>query len=159
MVTGAGRRTLCLTADVTRADELAAAVAGAEAGLGPLTLAVNAAGIANANPAETMAEDQYQTLMDINLKGVFLSCQAQARAMSPRGRGIRVNSLSPGYTATPMNLRPEMVPQTRDFVAQTPMARMADPGEMVGPALFLLSPAASFVTGIDLLVDGGFCAW
>lgn len=198
-----GRRSLSLAVDVTDAEALADAVARVEAELGSLSLAVNAAGIANANPAEEMAVDQYQTLMDINLKGVFLSCQAEARAMLAHGRGaivniasmsgvivnrglsqahynaskagvihmskslamewvgrgIRVNTISPGYTATPMNTRPEMVHQTKLFEEQTPMARMARPDEMVGPTVFLLSNAASYVTGVDLLVDGGFCCW
>ncbi len=80
-------------------------------------------------------------------------------AMEWVGRGIRVNAISPGYTATPMNTRPEMVHQTRLFKEQTPMGRMATPQEMVGPAVFLASQAASYVTGVDLLVDGGFCCW
>jgi NAD(P)-dependent dehydrogenase (short-subunit alcohol dehydrogenase family) len=58
-----------------------------------------------------------------------------------------------------MNTRPEMVHQTKLFEEQTPMGRMASVDEMVGPAVFLLSDAASFVTGVDLLVDGGFCCW
>ncbi len=66
------------------------------------------------------------------------------------GKGIRVNSISPGYTATPMNTRPEMVHQTREFESQTPMQRMAKVEEMAGPALFLASDAASFCTGVDL---------
>ncbi|MBW8300551.1 MAG: SDR family oxidoreductase [Hydrogenophaga sp.] len=202
-VQAAGRRSIEIAADVTQAAALNEAVARTEAELGPLTLAVNAAGIANANPAEEMEESQFQTMMDINLKGVFLSCQAEARAMLKNGRGsivniasmsgvivnrglnqchynaskagvihmsksmamewvgrgIRVNTISPGYTATPMNTRPEMVHQTRLFEEQTPMQRMATVDEMVGPAVFLLSGAASFVTGVDLLVDGGFCCW
>ena len=80
-------------------------------------------------------------------------------AMEWVSRGIRVNAISPGYTATPMNTRPEMVHQTREFEAQTPMGRLASPTEMVGPAVFLASQAASYVTGVDLLVDGGFCCW
>lgn len=80
-------------------------------------------------------------------------------AMEWVGRGIGVNAISPGYTATPMNTRPEMVHQTRLFKEQTPMGRMAPPQEMVGPAVFLASQAASYVTGVDLLVDGGFCCW
>jgi len=202
-VAAAGRRSIQLQADVTSGAALADAVAKTEAALGPLTLAVNAAGIANANAAELMEETQFQTMMDINLKGVFLSCQAEARAMLAHGRGaivniasmsgvivnrglqqahynaskagvihmtkslamewvgrgIRVNTISPGYTATPMNTRPEMVHQTKLFEEQTPMGRMAHVDEMVGPAVFLLSDAASFVTGHDLLVDGGFCCW
>jgi NAD(P)-dependent dehydrogenase (short-subunit alcohol dehydrogenase family) len=202
-VAAAGRRSIEIAADVTEAAALNDAVARTEAELGPLTLAVNAAGIANANPAEEMEESQFQTMMDINLKGVFLSCQAEARAMLKNGRGsivniasmsgvivnrglnqchynaskagvihmsksmamewvergVRVNTISPGYTATPMNTRPEMVHQTKLFEEQTPMQRMANVDEMVGPAVFLLSGAASFVTGVDLLVDGGFCCW
>jgi NAD(P)-dependent dehydrogenase (short-subunit alcohol dehydrogenase family) len=199
-----GRKSLQITADVTAADAMAGAVARTEADLGPLRLALNAAGIADANPCEDMSEDQYQTLMDVNMKGVWLSCQAEARAMLAHGhggaivniasmsggivnrglsqvhynaskagvihmsksmaiewvdRGIRVNSISPGYTATPMNTRPEMLHQTREFERQTPMQRMADVDEMVGPAVFLLSDAASYCTGVDLLVDGGFCCW
>jgi NAD(P)-dependent dehydrogenase (short-subunit alcohol dehydrogenase family) len=203
MIASTGRRTIGLAADVTDPEALASAVAETEAQLGPLSIALNAAGIANANPAEEMGVDQYQTLMDINLKGVFLSCQAEARAMIRNGGGsivniasmsgvivnrglsqahynaskagvihmskslamewvghnIRVNSISPGYTATPMNTRPEMVHQTREFESQTPMGRMANVQEMVGPAVFLASQASSYCTGVDLLVDGGFCCW
>lgn len=203
MITAAGRKAIAIAADVTNRAALGEAVARTEAELGALEIAVNAAGIANANPAEEMTEEQYQTLMDINMKGVFFSCQAEATAMLKHGkgsiiniasmsgvivnrglmqvhynaskagvihmsksmamewveRGVRVNSISPGYTATPMNTRPEMVHQTKEFEAQTPMQRMASVDEMVGPAVFLASDAASFVTGVDLLVDGGFCCW
>ena len=198
-----GRRASALLADVTAKAALDDAVARTEATLGALGIAVNAAGIANANPAETMSEAQYQTLMDVNMKGVFFSCQAEATAMLRHGkgsivniasmsgvivnrglmqvhynaskagvihmsksmamewvdRGVRVNSISPGYTATPMNTRPEMVHQTKEFERQTPMQRMATVDEMVGPAIFLASDASSYCTGVDLLVDGGFCCW
>jgi len=203
MIQDAGRNARAVQADVTQRETLDDAVLQTEKTLGPLVIAVNAAGIANANPAENMSEDQFQTLIDINLKGVFFSCQAEASAMlrhgkgsiinigsmsgviSNRGleqchynaskagvihmgksmamewvaRGVRVNSISPGYTATPMNTRPEMIHQTREFESQTPMARMASVTEMVGPAVFLASDASSYCTGVDLLVDGGFCCW
>ncbi len=203
-IAATGQRSIQIATDVTSGVAMAEAVAKTEAELGPLRLALNAAGIANADACEDMSEDQYQTLMDINMKGVWLSCQAEARAMLEHGqggsivniasmsgvivnrglnqvhynaskagvihmsksmamewvdRGIRVNSISPGYTATPMNTRPEMVHQTKEFESQTPMQRMADVNEMVGPAIFLLSDAASYCTGVDLLVDGGFCCW
>jgi NAD(P)-dependent dehydrogenase (short-subunit alcohol dehydrogenase family) len=74
-------------------------------------------------------------------------------------RGVRVNAISPGYTLTPMNLRPEVAEQRKIFEAETPMKRMATVDEMVGPAIFLSSRAASFITGVDLLVDGGFERW
>ncbi|WP_279379540.1 SDR family oxidoreductase [Asaia prunellae] len=49
--------------------------------------------------------------------------------------------------------------RTKVFENDTPMNRIAAPREMVGPAIFLSSRAASFCTGVDLLVDGGFCCW
>jgi NAD(P)-dependent dehydrogenase (short-subunit alcohol dehydrogenase family) len=74
-------------------------------------------------------------------------------------RGLRVNAIGPGYTATPMNRRSEVAGQVQQFEADTPLGRMAEVDELVGPAIFLLSDAASFITGIDLLVDGGFTCW
>ena len=73
--------------------------------------------------------------------------------------GIRVNCISPGYTATPMNTRAEVAERVKVFEQETPMHRMASPQEMVGPAIFLASRAASFCTGVNLLVDGGFVCW
>lgn len=73
--------------------------------------------------------------------------------------GIRVNAISPGYTLTPMNRRGAVIGQNENFARDTPMGRLANAGEMVGPAVFLASQAASFVTGIDLIVDGGFVCW
>ena len=198
-----GQKSIKLSGNVTNADDLSKAVADVEGKLGPLSLAVNCAGIANARPAEEMPLDQWQNMIDVNLTGIFLSCQAEARVMLTRKRGaivniasmsgsivnrgllqahyntskagvihlskslamewvergIRVNVISPGYTLTPMNLRPEVAKQRKIFERETPMGRMATVEEMVGPAIFLLSSAASFVTGVDLLVDGGFECW
>ncbi|MFZ3572213.1 SDR family oxidoreductase [Streptomyces sp. BH097] len=74
-------------------------------------------------------------------------------------RGIRVNSISPGNTLTPMNERPEVAENLKVFAAETPMGRIANVQEMVGPAVFLASDAASYITGSDLLVDGGYVCW
>lgn len=84
---------------------------------------------------------------------------SKSLAMEWSERGIRVNSISPGYTATPMNLRPEVAEQVKIFERDTPLGRMASVDEMVGPAVFLSSRAASFCTGVDLIVDGGFVCW
>lgn len=198
-----GRRAIRLSGDVVEGEALQGAVQRTEAELGALSLAVNCAGIANATAAEDMPLQQWRRMIDVNLTGVFLSCQAEARAMLRHGRGsivniasmsgsivnrgllqahynsskagvvhltkslamewvgrgIRVNAISPGYTLTPMNLRPEVAEQRRSFEAETPMGRMATVDEMVGPTVFLASAAASYVTGVDLLVDGGFECW
>ena len=73
--------------------------------------------------------------------------------------GIRLNAVSPGYTLTPMNQRPEVAGLVLEFADSTPLGRLATPEEIAGPVLFLLSPAASYITGSDLLVDGGYCCW
>jgi NAD(P)-dependent dehydrogenase (short-subunit alcohol dehydrogenase family) len=198
-----GRKAIVTAGDVTNADDLKHAVDQIESELGALSIALNCAGIANAAPAEDMPYEQWRRVHTINVDGVFLSCQAQARVMLPRKkgsivniasmsgsivnrgllqahynsskaavihlskslamewceRGIRVNAISPGYTATPMNLRPEVAEQVKIFERDTPLGRMANVDEMVGPAVFLSSRAASFCTGVDLIVDGGFVCW
>ncbi|CUR55500.1 Short chain dehydrogenase/reductase family oxidoreductase [metagenome] len=71
--------------------------------------------------------------------------------------GVRVNSISPGYTKTPMlNASDAVLAKFRD---DTPLNRLAEADEMVGPTVFLLSSASSFVTGHDLRVDGGYTLW
>ena len=70
---------------------------------------------------------------------------------------ITVNSISPGYTATEMTRH--ATKWHADWYRDTPMGRMATPEEMRGAVVFLASPAASFITGHDLVIDGGFSCW
>ncbi|WP_202303442.1 SDR family oxidoreductase [Dryocola clanedunensis] len=198
-----GQKACLFVGDVRKLSDLREAMAQAKSHFGRLDIAVNAAGIANANPALEMEAEQWQRVIDINLTGVWNACKAEAELMLESGGGsiiniasmsgiivnrgleqahynsskagvihlskslamewvsknIRVNSISPGYTATPMNTRPEMVHQTKEFESQTPIQRMAKVEEMAGPAIFLASDAASFCTGVDLVVDGGFVCW
>jgi NAD(P)-dependent dehydrogenase (short-subunit alcohol dehydrogenase family) len=80
-------------------------------------------------------------------------------AMEWARRGVRVNSLSPGYIMTPMISGPEWADKVAGFRDQTPMERLGTPDDLVGPTVFLLSDAAAYVTGTDLLVEGGFTSW
>lgn len=73
--------------------------------------------------------------------------------------GIRVNNLVPGYTNTPMNKKSWNNPQLKsDRENSTFLNRWAQPDEMIGPAVFLASNASSYITGSDLIVDGGWTA-
>jgi NAD(P)-dependent dehydrogenase (short-subunit alcohol dehydrogenase family) len=76
-------------------------------------------------------------------------------------RGVRVNALVPGFVHTPIS--DSMVERgALDLEAlerRTPIGRRAEPEEMVGPAVFLLSEAAGFITGQCLVADGGWTAW
>jgi glucose 1-dehydrogenase len=72
--------------------------------------------------------------------------------------GIRVNALSPGITATPLSQ--EANPELFEERAKTvPMGWAGTPGDMAAAALYLCSPASGFVTGTDLVVDGGESLW
>ncbi|MBZ9750164.1 SDR family oxidoreductase [Deinococcus sp. HMF7604] len=76
------------------------------------------------------------------------------------GRGVRVNAIAPGYTATPLTKRGLDTPEWREtWLKETPMGRLAEPHEIAPAALYLASDAASFVTGHTLVVDGGYVCW
>jgi NAD(P)-dependent dehydrogenase (short-subunit alcohol dehydrogenase family) len=68
--------------------------------------------------------------------------------------GIRVNALSPGGVEGGQDSE-----FRRKFNARVPLGRMCAPEDLEGPLLFLASSASSYVTGVELLVDGGFTAW
>ena len=73
--------------------------------------------------------------------------------------GIRVNNLVPGYTNTPMNIKSWEDRELREQRASSTMLkRWGETEEFIGPAIFLASDASSYVTGSDLVVDGGWLA-
>jgi len=74
-------------------------------------------------------------------------------------RGVRVNAIAPGVIATPMTESTRSDPaKMAALLAHVPMKRYAQPDELIGPALFLCSELASYVTGTILPVDGGYLA-
>jgi NAD(P)-dependent dehydrogenase (short-subunit alcohol dehydrogenase family) len=105
--------------------------------------------------------------MGIPTNSVYAASKAGVRALGRNfaaelvGRGIRVNVVSPGCVDTPIinrtpGLPPEAIPALREqMINNTPMHRLGEPEEIARAALFLASDEASFITGIDMLVDGG----
>ncbi|KAF8246832.1 NAD(P)-binding protein [Wilcoxina mikolae CBS 423.85] len=75
--------------------------------------------------------------------------------------GIRVNSLSPGYIVTAMveDLFVKYPERRTDWAGQNMLGRLSTPREFRGAAVFLMSEASSFMTGSDLVIDGGHSAW
>ena len=71
--------------------------------------------------------------------------------------GIRVNAVAPGFIVTEQSARSRQDPQhVANVAARTPMGRWGEPADIAGPVLFLASPAAAFMTGTCLAVDGGY---
>ncbi len=202
-ISEAGGKAIAVVADVRDEAAMDEAVTRAERELGKLSAALNCAGVHDNAAAENMSRAQWQRVVDTNLTGVFVSCQAEGRAMLRNGggsivnigsvsahicnrglpqvhynaakagvahlsrslalewamQGIRVNVISPGYTATPMARKPEVWEQVKHLINDIPMGRMCEVEELVGPAVFLLSDASSYCTGVDLVVDGGAIRW
>ena len=162
---------------------------------------VNVAGVNRRRPAADMAEEEYDRVLDTNLKGAFLLSQAVGRIMIGQGHGnqiniaslttdraltqvapyamskaaigqmtralalewgphgVRVNALAPGFIMTDLTQKLWSDPGMQAWgKTNTPLGRLGVPDDLVGTAVFLASPAAAFLTGQILYVDGGFTA-
>ena len=87
--------------------------------------------------------------------GIVLLTKNLGSAWAPDG--IRVNALAPGLIETNMTAPLKDMPEeSKQLMDRTPMKRWGTPADIAGPALFFASPAASFVTGQTLCIDGGF---
>jgi cyclopentanol dehydrogenase len=190
---------IALHLDVTRAADWSAAVETCQREFGGLDILINNAGIANVKGIEETTEEEWDSIVNINQKGVWLGMKYAVPAMRQRGGGsivnissiwglvgsadsaayhgtkgavrllskaaaiqyapdkIRVNSIHPGLILTPM-LGVVSEEQMKPLVEATPLKRGAQPEEVGWCALFLASDEASFVTGSELVVDGGYTA-
>jgi NAD(P)-dependent dehydrogenase (short-subunit alcohol dehydrogenase family) len=89
--------------------------------------------------------------------GVRALTKALAIELSPQG--VRVNAIGPGMIATPLNAGARQNPDyMANFAQRIPLGRLGEPADIAGPAVFLASDLAAYVTGVTLPVDGGFLA-
>ncbi|HEX4484840.1 MAG TPA: SDR family NAD(P)-dependent oxidoreductase [Terriglobales bacterium] len=86
-----GRRSAALTTDTSVPEQITKMVADAVRELGTIDIMVNCAGIPQHNAAEDTPVEVWDRVLDINLRGTFLCCQAAARVMLPKGKGVIVN--------------------------------------------------------------------
>ncbi len=198
---------LAIEADVRQADQVQKMVDAVMEKWGHLTIGVNNAGVGGWISAENETESEWDQMMDVNLKGVFLCAQAEAKVMLKAGygkiintasmsghivnqpqnqsayniskagvlhltrslatewapRGIRVNSISPGYTRTSLVEDLLQTPEGKEvlphWLSLTPAGRMGEVTDLQGAVVFLAAEVSDFMTGSDLVIDGGYCAW
>ena len=191
-----------LRLDVTSQAQWNEAVADAVSRYGKLDILVNNAGVVSWGVLEDTSEEEWDRVMDINAKGVFLGTKAaipemrracggsiinissisgiigqdgiqpvynaskgavrlltKSTAIQYAREGIRANSVHPGSVATDMNAarRADPVLHQRSL-DNIPLGRIAEPEEIAYAVLFLASDESSFMTGSELVIDGGFSA-
>ena len=198
-----GRQSLAIRADVRVKSEVDAMVDAVVDAWGKLDIGVNNAGVARHIATTEIDEEEWDLLIDTNLKGPFLCSQAEARVMKPNGYGkiinnasmsgsivnrpqdqahyntskaglihltksmaaewaadgIYVNSISPGYIRTDMADSPRIAKMHPIWLRDTPLGRLGEVEDLQGALIFLASDTSNFVTGCDLIVDGGFTIW
>jgi NAD(P)-dependent dehydrogenase (short-subunit alcohol dehydrogenase family) len=202
MVANAGSEAVFVRADVSKAEEVEAAVAAAVDAFGGLHIVVNNAGIGGeANLTGDYSLDDWHKVIDINLNGVFygmrygipailasgggsvvnvssilglvgwstapayvaakhgVSGLTKAAATEYAQQGIRVNSVHPGFIETPLLTKTGITPGTDgyNFIASKhAMNRLGTADEVANLIVWLASDEASFVTGSNMTVDGGY---
>jgi glucose 1-dehydrogenase len=202
-----GERGFHVDADVSRAEDVDRLVQAAVDRYGRLDVMVCNAGIAGrySKPLLETTDDDWDAIMAVNLRGVFLCCRraigemveqepigeargrviiisSQHGMIGPPGhlayavskgglvnmthqlavdyahRGVFVNAVAPGkiLTGSPEQQSPETLAYSK---ARTPFPRLGRPEDVAGAALFLASDDSGYVSGVNLLVDGGWMAY
>jgi len=201
-IVAGGGTAVPITCDVTQPESVAAMLNRVNDEFGAIDIAVCNAGIITLNSLLDMPLEEFQSIQNTNVNGVFLTAQAAAKAMVAQQRGgtiittasmsghiantpqqvghycaskaavihltkamavefaphnIRVNSVSPGYILT------ELVEPLSEYHAlwepKIPLGRLGRPEELVGIYLYLASDASSYMTGSDIVIDGGYTCW
>ena len=195
-VQAAGVESLALVGSVSSPEDVERMVQETVERFGKIDILVNNAGITRDNLLVRMSEDDWDAVLDTNLKGTFNCTKAVAKHMMRQrsgkivnvasvmgimgnagqanysaskggvialtkttakelgSRGVNVNAVAPGFIQTVMT---EDMPEEAkaDISVKIPLRRLGTPEDVAGVALFLCSPAASYITGQVIAIDGG----
>src|SRR5450830_1772619 len=144
----AGGRALAILANSGEPDAVRAAVAKTVDTFGGLDILVNNAGIALGGPIEQISFEDYQSMIAVNVTGVFVATQEAVRHMKDGGRIVHIGSSMTRYASFPG--------ASLYTLTKGPVGRYGQPTDIANVVAFLASPQAAFVTGADILADGGF---
>lgn len=199
--------TLAVAVDVSKSEDVSRMIAVALEKFGSVDILVNNAGIYPPAALSAMSEEQFMKVIDVNLRGCFLTIKAASEQMKKQGKGGRiinvtsidavhpsmiglshydaskhglwgftknvalelaeykiwVNAIAPGGIATPGVAKMQgpaqpgvdMKATQEAFLKKIPMHRMGEPDEIGKVALFLASDLSSYMTGAQIVVDGG----
>ncbi len=115
-----------------------------------------------ASVAGEVANSVFPTVGYAATKGALINLTRQLAVEWAR-HAITVNAIAPAWFPTELNIDPrygDVKPEYKEKMeALTPMGRLGSQGELMGAVIYLASPAASYVTGTVLAVDGGWLAW
>lgn len=199
-----GWKASAVAVDVSNAEQVKSLIDAAVNTFGSVDILVNNAGVYPNIPMLDLQEKDFDRILSINLKGVFLTTQAVSKQMIKQGNGgkiinitsidalhpsmvglatydaskhglwgftknialelaphkIWVNAVAPGGINTPGTgvdtVSKEMEEQMKPFLAKIPMHRMGEPDDIGKAVLFLASDLSSYMTGSQIVVDGGF---
>ncbi|NIO41186.1 MAG: glucose 1-dehydrogenase [Burkholderiales bacterium] len=190
-----------IVCDVAKQQDIAELVASTLSAFDRIDTLVSVAGVNKRMKVENFSAEDYDWIMDINLRGSFTLAQAAGKHMIERGagaiinvdslntyapltgvapyamskagvlmmtralanewggRGVRVNSIAPGFFPTALSQKLWAQDKMRNWAYQnTPLGRLGDVKDLVGAAVFLASDASAFITGQTIRVDGGVSA-
>jgi 3-oxoacyl-[acyl-carrier protein] reductase len=177
-IENAGGRALAVAADVSKTDEVNAAVERVAAELGEPTVLVNNAGITRDALLFKMTDEDWDTVIDVNLRGAFLMTRAAQKYMTGQkwGRIVNLSSSSglgnrgqanysatkaPHFIATDMTaamadkLKMSFEDLVETYKKQIPVERVGQPADVAHTISFLVSEGAGFVSGQVIYVAGG----
>ncbi|KAK1313627.1 Tropinone reductase 2 [Acorus calamus] len=123
---------------------------------GKLNILVNNVGTAITRSVEDVSAEEYSLIMTINLESGAINQLAKNLAYEWAKNNIRINCVAPGVVDTQLSKKAVSDEYLARLIDETPVRRIAKPEEISSPVAFLCMPAASYITGQTLFVDGGY---